>query len=180
MNKKDLFKLLALGAGGTIAIGSIYLIYHYLKNNYGFITEQQLKLEDLPKELIQNIVIYELELTEFKKLELIKEYLYVNQDHHADLAGFLLCTTLENSLKKWMQKIDLRIKRSGLIPIMKALRSIDIVTREEYENIKYFTEEVRNNLMHGDKYNRSILKNSFLCIDSFIRRVIMEVNRPNL
>ena len=63
----------------------------------------------------------------------------------------------------------------GLLGIGRKLRSIDAMTRDEYEEVKALTSDVRNPLMHGSIYEHARVWDSLLFCERFIAHHASEV-----
>lgn len=164
-------KALTFLGGLALAGGSAYLAYKFLNNQYLFLKEQNITIELIPEEVTVKLLEWEEKFSFKKRLKYAKDELQRNHDLATDSAGLIAFSTLEHFLRAMCEKCKLKFdkkNRPTIMNMLKKLRSITAITREDYDSIKDYTYNIRNKLAHGYIYMKEKVRDAVSYISSFI------------
>ena len=171
-------KAVKIVVGGVVAAGAVgaaYLLYKMIKDEYSFVSEQDVDLSLLPAPMLEEI--FESDDSSYReKLDRAKDLVKNGTEKFShDFAAFLAFAALEEFLRNMISGLGLTIRKklTGIVDACIRLRSgsgSPIITEADYLTLKYVTQNIRNPLVHGQIYKKDEVPAAIEFIDYFIDR----------
>ncbi len=144
-------------------------LYSKFNQNKKYSTEEIKELKQLTHSLNNTIIVFDRIDSYKNRIEYILHLLKSDNAYAYEQSGFLIFATLELFLRELANLCKLKLpKNPTIIDLIKRLRSVQGITKEEQKRLKLYTLNFRNRIMHSKKFNHNELPDVIDYISNFI------------
>lgn len=178
-NKKD--KILNDIAKTALVVGGTFLLYKTVQHGIKYLQQVDSPLVGAQRASILEFNRLDSRFQGQQKLKAIDEFLQKGDSLSNEIALLLISSTFERFISD-LHKCSCNTKldrKKGMMPIVKDLRSNEIIDRDTYDRIKLFVSDIRNPTVHGDfdSINMGVVLKHYNWIKSFMLEYSQKYNR---